>query len=105
VEDKDEQQEEREDREEEGEEEEEEEEGEEIELSKMSATKTVSPPYQPHPGECSVESCLANFTQSELLTGSEKYLLSFFFLFPFCHLLPPPPLFISSFNLVLLFHF
>jgi len=34
---------------------------------------TLAPRYQVSPGECSLYSCLNNFTQSELLTGSNKW--------------------------------
>merc|ERR1719192_1689840 len=35
--------------------------------------KSLAPRHQAGPGECSVYSCLNNFTQSELLTGSNKW--------------------------------
>jgi len=34
---------------------------------------SLAPRYQAQPGECSVYTCLNNFTQSELLTGSNKW--------------------------------
>ena len=34
--------------------------------------KSLAPRHQAQPGECSVYTCLNNFTQSELLTGSNK---------------------------------
>merc|ERR1719209_2572055 len=34
---------------------------------------SLAPRYQARPGECSVYTCLNNFTQSELLTGSNKW--------------------------------
>ena len=34
--------------------------------------KSLAPRYHAQPGECSVYTCLNNFTQSELLTGSNK---------------------------------
>merc|ERR1719234_2200472 len=34
---------------------------------------TLAPRYQVSPGECSLYSCLNSFTQSELLTGSNKW--------------------------------
>ena len=47
---------------------------EKVELEWTARTLTgLAPRYQATPGECSLYSCLNSFTQSELLTGSNKW--------------------------------